>query len=175
MTPIISVIAFCCGKVIKKYGEWIQRKVVGRSRLLERLPEWFMMHTSGCTRIQSLKCGEGKQCSRHHSFSKTRHKPFLLWQMNCVWPATPGREGTKMSYFVNWRSLASMLRCLMHILVRAEPMSLVAPGRKGQTGIRTGHTHTHTCNKSILLFVYHKRPVLVPLTTNLRSNLALNC
>lgn len=39
------------------------------------------------------------------------------------------------SYLVNCRSLASMLRCLIHILVRAEPISLVAPARKTQPGL----------------------------------------
>lgn len=39
-----------------------------------------------------------------------------------------GKADPAPSYLVNWRSLASMLRCLMHIRVRAEPMSLVAPG-----------------------------------------------
>lgn len=34
------------------------------------------------------------------------------------------------THMENWRSLASMLRCLMHILVRAEPMSLVPPEKK---------------------------------------------
>lgn len=33
----------------------------------------------------------------------------------------------RCTHMENWRSLASMLRCLMHILVRAEPMSLVPP------------------------------------------------
>lgn len=33
-----------------------------------------------------------------------------------------------MSYVVNSLSLDSMLRCLIHILVSAEPISLVAPG-----------------------------------------------
>lgn len=31
------------------------------------------------------------------------------------------------THMENWRSLASMPRCLMHILVRAEPMSRVPP------------------------------------------------
>lgn len=33
----------------------------------------------------------------------------------------------KYTYLVKWRNFASMLLCLIHILVRAEPMSLVAP------------------------------------------------
>ncbi len=36
----------------------------------------------------------------------------------------------RSTHMENWRSLASMLRCLMHILVRAEPMSLVPPENK---------------------------------------------
>lgn len=37
------------------------------------------------------------------------------------------------AYLVKWRSFVSMLRCRMHILVRAEPTSLVAPSiRKKQ-------------------------------------------
>lgn len=35
-----------------------------------------------------------------------------------------------VSYVVNSFILDSMLRCLMHILVRAEPISLVAPGKQ---------------------------------------------
>lgn len=37
-----------------------------------------------------------------------------------------------VSYVVNSLSLDSMLRCLIHILVSAEPMSLVAPGKQKQ-------------------------------------------
>lgn len=36
----------------------------------------------------------------------------------------------RSTHMENWRSLASMLRCLMHILVRAEPMSRVPPESK---------------------------------------------
>lgn len=36
---------------------------------------------------------------------------------------------------MKWRSLASMLRCRMHILVRADPMSLVAPERDHNTEV----------------------------------------
>lgn len=31
------------------------------------------------------------------------------------------------TYLVKWRNFVSMLRCRIHILVRAEPTSLVAP------------------------------------------------
>lgn len=34
------------------------------------------------------------------------------------------------THLVKYRSLASILRCRMHIRVKAEPMSLVAPGKK---------------------------------------------
>lgn len=62
--------------------------------------------------------------------------------------ANKRREGRKVngghgSYLVNWRSLASMLRCLMHILVSAEPMSLVAPGNTKKIDSLT-ETHTDT-------------------------------
>ena len=67
---------------------------------------------------------------------------------------TKGRKvnGGHGSYLVNWRSLASMLRCLMHILVSAEPMSLVAPGNTKKArfiGWNT-HTHTHTHRHTVL-------------------------
>lgn len=39
-------------------------------------------------------------------------------------------EDTDDTYLVKWRNFASMLRCRMHILVRAEPTSLVAPWRR---------------------------------------------
>lgn len=35
-----------------------------------------------------------------------------------------------ITHLVKWRSLASMLRCRMHIRVKAEPISLVAPDNK---------------------------------------------
>lgn len=35
--------------------------------------------------------------------------------------------GEVFPYLVKWRSLASMLRCLIHMRVSADPMSLVAP------------------------------------------------
>lgn len=38
-----------------------------------------------------------------------------------------------ITHLVKCRSLASMLRCLMHIRVKAEPMSLVAPRKTGIT------------------------------------------
>ena len=59
---------------------------------------------------------------------------------------TKGRKvnGGHGSYLVNWRSLASMLRCLMHILVSAEPMSLVAPGNTKKARFIGWNTHTHT-------------------------------
>lgn len=37
------------------------------------------------------------------------------------------RQNTGDTYLVKWRNFASMLRCRIHILVRAEPTSLVAP------------------------------------------------
>ena len=36
----------------------------------------------------------------------------------------------------NCLSLASMLRCLMHILVRADPISLVPPGKTTEANVR---------------------------------------
>ena len=36
----------------------------------------------------------------------------------------------------NCLSLASMLRCLMHILVRADPISLVPPGKATEADVR---------------------------------------
>lgn len=69
-----------------------------------------------------------------------------------------------ISYLVNWRSLASMLRCLMHILVRAEPMSLVAPGIKKQPDSctethRRAYTHMHMHRvQRVSLHIYHRRP-----------------
>lgn len=49
-----------------------------------------------------------------------------------TWGRTGGAGGTEKHdpYLEKWRNLASMLRCLMHILVRAEPMSLVAPSQR---------------------------------------------
>lgn len=38
-----------------------------------------------------------------------------------------GKNNPGDTYLVKWRNFASMLRWRMHILVRAEPMSLVAP------------------------------------------------
>lgn len=43
------------------------------------------------------------------------------------------RKHTEDTYLVKWRNFASMLRCRMHILVRAEPTSLVAPGGQEKT------------------------------------------
>lgn len=42
--------------------------------------------------------------------------------------------GFGIRYIDSCRSLASMLRCLIHILVRAEPMSLVLPEAQTQAG-----------------------------------------
>ena len=39
----------------------------------------------------------------------------------------------------NCRSLASMLLCLMHILVRAEPISLVPPEKAREAMVRPGN------------------------------------
>lgn len=50
-----------------------------------------------------------------------------------------------------------MLRCLMHILVSAEPMSLVAPGNTKKLDL-LAETHTHTA----ILYMLSKR-----LTTHL--------
>lgn len=70
------------------------------------------------------------------------------------------REGSNskrrtLSYLVNWRSLASMLRCLMHILVRAEPISLVAPGNTKQPG-SYDETHREIQYIQVTLYVPHK-------------------
>lgn len=76
------------------------------------------------------------------------------------------KKGRKQrrSYLVNWRSLASMLRCLMHILVRAEPISLVAPGNTKQPG-SYDKTHTHTDTKtSSSFYVPHKAAITVYIT-----------
>lgn len=42
---------------------------------------------------------------------------------------------------VNCRSLASMLRCRMHMRVSAEPMSLVAPVGGSETLLMRGRGH----------------------------------
>lgn len=42
-------------------------------------------------------------------------------------PGSSRHRGAALAYLVNCRSLASMLRCRMHMRVSAEPMSLVAP------------------------------------------------
>lgn len=64
-------------------------------------------------------------------------------------------RGMTQSYLVNCRSLASMLRCLIHILVRAEPISLVAPGKKTQPGSDT-HTLINThCSFPTRYFLFH--------------------
>lgn len=78
-----------------------------------------------------------------------------------------GWKERKDTYLVNWRSLASMLRCLMHILVRAEPISLVAPGNIKQPGSyhdthTHSHTHTYRCYQRVSLHIQHRRPFFVP-------------
>lgn len=50
------------------------------------------------------------------------------------------KENTGDTHLVKWRNFASMLRCRMHILVRAEPTSLVAPWI-GQWGGKQTNCH----------------------------------
>lgn len=54
------------------------------------------------------------------------------------------------SYLVKWRSLVSMLRCLIHMRVSADPMSLVAPTGdiNGEKTVRTS-LKLHTGNTSM--------------------------
>lgn len=86
---------------------------------------------------------------------------WLLMRKRSRWEEEGGQE-RRAAYLVNWRSLASMLRCRMHILVKAEPISLVAPGNKPQLesalrifrcyhAIRE-HFHSSFSPKGLLLF-----------------------
>lgn len=58
------------------------------------------------------------------------------------------RQNTGDTYLVKWRNFASMLRCRIHILVRAEPTSLVAPWTRQmkQTVILNAGITDHSCS-----------------------------
>lgn len=58
------------------------------------------------------------------------------------------RQNTGDTYLVKWRNFASMLRCRIHILVRAEPTSLVAPWTRQtkQIVVLSIGTTDHSCS-----------------------------
>lgn len=64
------------------------------------------------------------------------------------WKGKIERKGG--TYLVKWRNFASMLRWRMHILVRAEPTSLVAPKRKREEQIFTCGTRDWQYKNDIL-------------------------
>lgn len=132
--------SFCHGKVIREYVERRKRQTMVENGLLVRFPEWSGLSANGCIHLQSFKYVQTEQWSSWNPYSWQDIFTFVkawTWKRE-VWLALMGysirsaKERKDVAYLVNWRSLASMLRCLMHILVRAEPMSLVAPGNTKQ-------------------------------------------
>lgn len=74
------------------------------------------------------------------------------------------------SYLVNCRSLASILRCLIHIRVRAEPISLVAPAKKTQPRL-DWHTLIDAIQASHLSFT-RQSTFFIPQITDLALGFA---
>lgn len=68
-------------------------------------------------------------------------KHTLLWARHCPFPGNqqePVKSGPRCApHLENCLSLVSMLLCLMHILVRAEPISLVPPAKETQVELST--------------------------------------
>lgn len=105
-----------------KGKQWLKSDSLG---FLERSE----LRANGCIHLQSLKWQSCVSNGTHRADQKPLTAPLNM----CPTVTLKQDGGGCASYLVNWRSLASMLRCLMHILVRAEPISLVAPGNTKQT------------------------------------------
>lgn len=123
-----------------------------------RFEGWSVLHANPCIYLCSFKyvqseptfltlstrpAGKPNQESSLMRFQASPHH-FRVTPIKLVWfPNGQKIRQGHVSYLVNCRSFASMLRCLIHILVSAEPMSLVAPGNTGEPG-SYGKTNTGT-------------------------------